>query len=337
MKIKLLPKGVKEWRRFLFTITAIAILLLIPAFYMFNMPGKSFKGTPASKTSGAVEIRFKSHVDKLAGDIGERNTETPQALQQAVEYIEEVLLQEGCLIERQEYDVEGQTVANVIAHRPGTDPRQGIIVVGAHYDTIPGCPGANDNTSGVAALLEIAHLLRDASLACGIRFVAFVNEEPPYFQSDRMGSNVYAKSCKEKDDKIVGMIALETIGYYSDKANSQKYPSPLNMAYPSTGNFIAFVGNISSRSFLHRCIGSFRKHAQFPSEGIAAPGWVLGIGWSDHWSFWQAGYPAIMVTDTALFRYPYYHDPADTPDKLDYEKTAIVVEGLARVVRELAL
>ncbi len=132
------------------------------------------------------------------------------------------------------------------------------------------------------------------------------------------------------------MLSLETIGYYSDESDSQHYPFPFSLIYPNTGNFIGFIGNISSRQLVRKSIRSFRSHTPFPSEGVAAPGWITGIDWSDHWSFWEEGYPAIMVTDTALFRYEHYHTMKDTPDRVNYDRTARVVMGLTRVITELA-
>ena len=169
-----------------------------------------------------------------------------------------------------------------------------------------------------------------------MRFVLFVNEESPYFQTEAMGSLVYARECRQRGDNIVAMFSLETIGYYSDRPGSQQYPWPLSAVYPSTGNFIAFVGNIASDHLVKQVVESFRRHAQFPSEGGALPGVIPGVGWSDHWSFWQAGYPALMVTDTAPFRYAHYHSAEDAPDKLDYESTARVVVGLDTVLDEMA-
>jgi hypothetical protein len=166
--------------------------------------------------------------------------------------------------------------------------------------------------------------------------VAFVNEEPPFFQSEQMGSVVYAKRCRQRNEKIVAMLTPETIGYYSDERGSQKYPGMLGMFYPKVGNFIAFVGESSATELVERCVESFRHHTKFPSEGGAAPASIEGVGWSDHWSFALQNYPALMITDTAPFRYPHYHTPQDTPDKVDYDRAARVVAGLVRVVRELA-
>ncbi len=210
------------------------------------------------------------------------------------------------------------------------------MVVGAHYDSVAGTRGANDNASGTAAVLEVARLLAGRDLARTVRFVAFVNEEPPYFKTEQMGSRVYARRSRERGERIVAMLSIETIGYYRDEPGTQKYPFPFSLFYPAEGNFIGFVGNLGSRSLVRRCVGSFRSHAAFPSEGAALPGWITGVDWSDHWSFWKEGYAAVMVTDTAPFRYPWYHDSADTADRLDYERTARVVAGIARVVADLA-
>jgi Zn-dependent M28 family amino/carboxypeptidase len=165
--------------------------------------------------------------------------------------------------------------------------------------------------------------------------VLFVNEEPPFFATDGMGSFVHAKRAKERNEKIVAMLSLETMGYYSETKGSQHYPFPFSYLYPDTGNFIGFVGNLKSGALVRKIVRLFREHAEFPSEGIAAPAFIPGIGWSDHWSFWQHGYPALMVTDTAPFRYRHYHTPEDTEDKIDYEKLARVTIGLKAVVEGL--
>jgi Zn-dependent M28 family amino/carboxypeptidase len=242
----------------------------------------------------------------------------------------------GYEVQRQEFTVTGGTVRNLEAGLVGTSLPDEIVVVGAHYDSVIGSPGANDNASGVAGLLEMARLLAGRPLSRTVRFVAFVNEEPPFFQTDQMGSRVYASRSRHRGERIVAMLAIETIGYYSEERGSQRYPFPFGLLYPDTANFIGFVGNIASRDLLYRAIASFRERANFPSEGIAAPSWITGVGWSDHWSFWEEGYPALMITDTALFRYRYYHTPYDTPDKIDYARMARVVTGISDIVADLA-
>lgn len=219
---------------------------------------------------------------------------------------------------------------------PGSSATEEIVILGAHYDSAIGSPGANDNASAVAALLEIARLFSTQQCRRTLRFVFFTNEESPLFQTADMGSLVYARRSRKLNEKIVAMLCLETIGYYSNEKGSQKYPFPFNYFYPDTGNFLAFVGNLASRKLVHQAIASFRRHASFPSEGAAAPEWIVGISWSDQWSFWQENYPAIMLTDTAPFRYPAYHTEMDTPEKVDYTCLARVVQGLFGVTLELA-
>jgi Zn-dependent M28 family amino/carboxypeptidase len=237
---------------------------------------------------------------------------------------------------RQSFPVGDVSCDNLEVEIPGGARRDEIIVVGAHYDSVLGSPGANDNGSGVAAVLELARRWAGRERARTVRYVTFVNEEPPYFRTDRMGSLVYARRCRERGDRVVAMITLETMGCYRSDTGSQQYPFPVGLFYPSRGDFIAFVGNTANARLVRQCIRTFRERASFPSEGGALPGWLPGIGWSDHWAFWQAGFPGIMVTDTAPFRYAHYHSAADTPDKLDYDRLARVVDGMDKVLEELA-
>jgi len=300
------------------------------------MPGQSFSGalpaiTPA-QTSLADEL--KRDVTILGKDIGERNLQHPKELAKAADFIEQQLQKVGLKVERQKYEVRGQPCFNLSADIKGKTDE--IVVIGAHYDSVTGSPGANDNGSGIAAVLALARRMAKDQPQKTLRFVAFVNEEPPYFQTEEMGSLVYAKACQARGDKITAMLSIETIGCYSDKPDSQHYPPPFSAFYPSQGNFIAFVGNTDSADLVKHIVGKFRKDVRFPSEGAALLGSIEGVGWSDHWSFWQASYPALMVTDTAPFRYQWYHTAQDTPDKIDYERTARVVDGLEIVIRDLA-
>ena len=303
-----------------------------------QMPGRSHKGAlpPLSPDQAHLRDRLRGHVAMLAGNIGERNLFHYPALQQAARYIATTLQGLGLPVREEGYLVQGKEAYNIEVELKGAAHPEEIVVIGAHYDSVFGSPGANDNGSGVAALLELVRLFKESRPARTVRFVAFVNEEPPWFQTEQMGSMVYVRQAKQQKENIVAMLSLETIGCYSDLPKSQHYPAPFSLFYPHTGNFIAFVADFGSRSLLHRAIGTFRKTTPFPSEGLAAPRGIQGVGWSDHWSFWQEGYPALMITDTALFRYPHYHEPEDTPEKLDYERMARVVEGLKRVVAELA-
>ncbi|MRR58042.1 MAG: M20/M25/M40 family metallo-hydrolase [Deltaproteobacteria bacterium] len=304
---------------------------------MIMLPGSSHKGPlpPMTATEAEAELRLREHVTTLAGTIGERNTRRYQALQRAAEYISGRFASCGFQARGQAYTADGVEVKNIVAEIAGTVRPAEIVIIGAHYDSPPGSPGADDNASGVAALLELARRFSHGKPARTLRFVAFTNEEPPYFLTGLMGSRVYAAGAKRRNEKIVAMLALESIGYYSDAPASQLYPFPFSLFYPDTGNFIGFVGNFGSRSLLRRAIGAFRISTPFPSEGVTSPEFIAGIGWSDHWSFWQEGYPALMVTGTALFRNPHYHQPTDTPNRLDYGRMARVVGGLEQVVREV--
>lgn len=283
----------------------------------------------------ATAARLRAHVEMLAGTIGERNVWRYASLRQAADYISETLRSHGYEPERQTFEVSRMPVDNVAAERAGRDGSD-IIVVGAHYDTVSDCPGANDNGTGVAALLELALRFADRPCARTIRFVAFVNEEPPFFQTSQMGSLVYALAARARGDRVAAMLALETMGYYSHERGSQQYPPPLDALHPDTGNFIGFVSNMESEPILLTARDAFRARTSFPIEAAAAADMLPGVGWSDHWSFWQAGYRAFMVTDTAPFRYPWYHHADDTPDKIMFGAMAEVVDGLEHVVEVLA-
>ena len=316
------------------------VLVALGLFVVFatSMPGKSYSGAlaPLSLEERQVSANLKNHVQLLAGKIGERNLIHYKSLQEGAKYLESSLRSDGYEVGSQEYVVDGSAVRNLVTEIPGGARHLEIVVVGAHYDTVYDCPGADDNTSGTAALLELARLLKPSHPARTIRFVAFVNEEPPYFQTANMGSWVYAKRAHAARENIVAAISLETIGMYTEKPGSQHYPAGFSLLYPSQGDFIAFVGNVGSRGLVRDTVKSFRHSTAFPSQGSAVPGWIAGVGWSDHWSFWQEGYPAVMVTDTALFRNPNYHQPSDKPDTLDYDRMARVVRGLATVIADLA-
>jgi len=303
-----------------------------------QMPLRSYKGPLPALSNEQSELadRLAAHVKYLSVTVGERSVPRAGSLKATTTYLRSNLVAAGYSVQDHSYQVEGQGVYNLEADLPGNDNEARTIIVGAHYDSVAGTVGANDNGTGVAAVLELARLLRASKLRHTVRFVLFVNEEPPYFQTNSMGSLAYARELHHDGVSISAMISLETIGYYSDRPGSQKYPPLLNLFYPSRGDFVGFVGNEESRDLVRRAIRTFRETTSFPSEGVAAPSNWPGVGWSDHWSFWQEGYPAFMITDTAVFRYPYYHTPNDTLDKVDFGKMARVVEGIQRVVESLA-
>lgn len=280
--------------------------------------------------------QLREHVEVLANTIGERNVWTYPALQRAAEYIEQQFGDARYVTTRQTYDVSRLPVSNIEAVLEGTSASEEIVVLGAHYDTVGGCPGANDNGTGIAAVLELARRFAGRPQARTIRFVAFVNEEPPFFHTPQMGSFVYAKRAQQRGDRIVAMLSLETMGYFSDERGSQKYPEPIAALYPDVGNFIGFVSNLESAPLVHAARAAFERRSTVPVQDLTAPADVPGVGWSDHWSFWEAEYAAMMVTDTAPFRYPWYHTAEDSPDKIDFPRFTAVVEGLEAVAAALA-
>ncbi len=299
--------------------------------------GESFRGELPKLTDNEARLAksLRQTVETLATEIGERNLREYDNLCIAANWLEKVLTTDGYQVERQTYKVDGRDCSNLIVERRGKQRPDEIVLVGAHYDSAPGTPGANDNGSGTAALLDLAKRFAKTEPDRTLRFVFFVNEEPPHFQTAAMGSLVYARRCKERKDNLTAVLSLETIGYYSDEVGSQKYPPPLGAVFPNTGNFIGFVGNVDSGPLVHQVLTSFRKHAEFPSEGTSLPGTIQGVGWSDQWSFWEFGYQGVMISDTATFRYPHYHRTTDTPDKLDYDRMARVVAGIEKVVNDL--
>jgi Peptidase family M28 len=301
-----------------------------------------------------IEAReLRRHVEALCAN-GPRNTFSILSLLAAASYIEESFIASGYQVERHAY-AEQIGGVNLIAEVGGRRsavgggppptayrearsavPPTDIVVIGAHYDSVFDSPGADDNASGVAGLLALAKHFAKSSPRKTLRFVGFSNEEPPHFQSPEMGSLAYARRCHERGETIAAMLSLEMLGYFDTRRGTQQYPPPLSLFYPATADFIGFAGNLKSRKLVRQCVKTFRKHAKIGAQGAALPELIPQIGWSDQWSFWQFGWPAIMVTDTALFRNPNYHTTRDTPATLDYARMAMVVEGLVPVVAELA-
>lgn len=330
-----------RWKHIaLFVLLPIALALGLAWSLCAAMPGRSFRGpAPATTTDErALAAELRTTVEELCAH-GPRNLAHPDPLARAVELVEARFASTGRAVERETFTTEGPAPdsTNVVLELPGTSLAREIVLVGAHLDSADDAPGANDDASGVAALCALARRLAAQPRERTLRFVAFANEEPPYFWTDAMGSRVHARRASERGESIVAMLALETLGCYSDSEGSQRYPIQfLALAYPSRGNFVAFVGNLGSRALVRECIGTFRAAASFPSEGAALPEPIPGVGWSDHASFWPYDVPAVMVTDTAVFRDPHYHERSDTPENLDFERLARVVLGLEPVLTRLA-
>jgi hypothetical protein len=319
----------------------ITLLSLVAAawWYSLYVPGPAHRGPLPPLTAGetALASRLRGHVTAIASR--PHNTRYYEDLVKSALYIEGELAGLGYKPLRQTYEADGREVWNIEAtvEPENPSPQTPSIVIGAHYDSAGDAPGANDNGSGTAALTEIARLLKSQPAPKQrLRLVFFVNEEPPYFHTDLMGSRRYAALIKERGEQVSGMISLETLGAFSDTPGSQTYPPPFGLVLPDTANFISFVAMPGSRAWMHKIIGSFRSHAKFPAIGAVAPASVQGADWSDHASFADLGIPALMITDTAVFRYAHYHRPTDTPDKLDYDKLARITTGLERVIRNLS-
>jgi hypothetical protein len=323
------------------TALCLVALLFLTWFTMLRMPGTSFPGPVPAPAEDLAPLRtqLESDVRTLAVTIGHRNVFDPPRMEAAAQFVERRLAACGLATRRETFEAQGHPVCNVVAEVPGGAAAAEIVVVGAHYDTVRGTPGANDNATGVAALLALAERFAKpgaARPARTLRFVAFACEEPPYFQTDEMGSLVHARGCAARGEDVVAMLALETLGCWRDSDGSQRYPiRGMTLLYPSRGDFVSFVGDVRSGGLVREAISTFRGAARVPSEGAALPMWVPGVGWSDHWSFRQAGFPACMVTDTAIFRDSAYHAASDQPHRVDFHRLSLVVEGLVPVVERL--
>lgn len=319
----------------------LSVLLILTVWLWltsFWMPGKSYAGQLPSLQQEEVTLReqLRQDVQSLSEAALNRKKSQYDRLNAKKAFLDNALTQAGYPVTRQDYQVDGKTYTNLIVEKRGTEHPNEVIIIGAHYDAAFTSPGANDNATGAAATLELAKRFAEKSPKRTVRFVEFTNEEPPFFWTQNMGSLVYAKQINPQKENVVAMLSLETMGYFSDTKGSQQYPFPLNLLYPNQGNFISFIGNLNSGDLVRRSIESFRSQTQFPSEGVSLPDGIPGVGWSDQWSFWQQGYKGIMVTDTAPYRYPYYHTIDDTIDKIDFDKLTRVVSGLSSVISDLA-
>jgi Zn-dependent M28 family amino/carboxypeptidase len=286
-------------------------------------------GRPAAVVSDIRE-RLEVTVRTLAETIGPRSYRDTASLAAAAEFITQSFQAGGYTVTFQPYEVKGQTYRNIIAERRGTEEPDRVLIVGAHYDTVEGTPGADDNASGVAVLLELARLHAETRFRKTVRFVAFTLEEPPFFRSRQMGSRVYARSLKERGEQVEAMLCLEMVGYYSQEKGSQSFPFFwLRWLYPTTGNFITVVSNSDSEPLQMQVRDALKANMALPVETFTGPWWIAGVDLSDHGSFWKEGYPAVMLTDTAFYRNPHYHRNTDRPETLDYGAMTELVQGLS--------
>lgn len=284
-----------------------------------------------------IEQNLISTVNYLSNDIGERSYLDVSKLNRTAAYIEGKFRSYGCNVKKQSFTYKSNTYHNIICEAKGTNAaNNGMLIIGAHYDTVTGTPGADDNASGVAGLLELARLTASKPFQKTVRFVAFSLEEPPVFMTKHMGSYIYAKSLKQEGIDVYGMVALEMLGYYNDRKDSQFFPLPFfRWFYPDRGNFIAFVGNISSSRFTKKIKGYFMAESSLPVESLNSVSIIPGVNFSDHLNFWEFGYPAFMITDTAFYRNPNYHAPGDLASTLDYKRMAELIAGLYKALGKL--
>ncbi|WP_223754328.1 M28 family peptidase [Myxococcus sp. RHSTA-1-4] len=293
---------------------------------------------PSARTcamAGVEPERLRAHVRMLSETFHPRDYRHPENLERAADYIAGQLERAGGHVESQPFRVAGRDYRNVIAR---FGPEGGArLVVGAHYDSAEGTPGADDNASGVAGLLELARVLGREPPPLRVDLVAFTLEEPPHFHTDRMGSAVHARSLKEAGVSVRAMLSLEMLGTYSDAPGSQDYPvAALRLRYPDTGDFIGVVGIPGDGGLTDAVAAAMRAGSPLPVESLTAPRALEGVDFSDQASFWDQGYRAVMVTDTAFMRNPRYHTSEDTWDTLDYERMAQAVQGVYCAVRTLA-
>tara|TARA_R110002073_G_scaffold67806_3_gene168620 strand:- start:1188 stop:2075 length:888 start_codon:yes stop_codon:yes gene_type:complete len=286
-----------------------------------------------------IEANLRLHVDRLAGLIGPRTLQKPKTIQATIGYIQSQWQEIGYTIQRETYDAEGNEATNLIVEQPGTKRAEEIVLLGAHYDTVFCTPGADDNASAVAVMLEVSRLLQEYRGRRTARYVAFACEEPPYFMI-AMGSQHHARQSRNRGDKIVGMLCLEMVGYYSLTPGSQSIPPGIpkwmHRFFPKRGNFLAAVGNMPSWKLCWQFRRGFKRGTRrMPLFSICLPEKIQEIRLSDNSSFWDKDYPALMLTDTSFLRNPNYHQATDTPETLDYPRMTEVTLGVAAAMRKL--
>jgi hypothetical protein len=318
------------------------ILLVLLAVGLMMIAGWAIVTEPVMRVERAATVpgvdpaRLEDHVKVISQEYSPRDFEHVENLDRTASYIRDQFAAAGAVIAGQPYQVDGRTYRNVIgSFGPETEER---LVVGAHYDAAGPHPAADDNASGVAGLIELARLCGQTQLSMRVDLVAYTLEEPPFFRSQNMGSARHARLLKANGVKVRAMLSLEMIGYFSDEAGTQSFPNPIMRPfYPSRGNFIAVVGNLGGLRLVRQVKKAMSSASELEVYSINAPGLVPGIDFSDQLNYWNAGYPAVMITDTAFYRNKAYHTEHDTPDRLDYRRMAMVVQGVFQAVQQLAI
>lgn len=324
---KPLPFYVKALRFTLLLATVLGVMALLT-----TQPSCTHYPPTEEKLEPAT---LRAHVEKLSVDFAPRDYKRIWNLNKCADYISGHFNGAGAAVSEQTFEVKGKIYRNIIAQfGPETESR---IVVGAHYDSCGDTPGADDNASGVAGLIELARLLGKTELSQQVELVAYTLEEPPFFGTGNMGSARHAYSLRLAEVDVEAMLCLEMIGYFSDEEGSQQFPSIfLKMLYPSRGNYISLIGSMGDSNLIRKVKASMRSATTLPVHSMTAPKGFPGLDFSDHRNYWNHGYTAIMITDTAFYRNHRYHGLSDTVDTLDYDRMAMVVLGVYEAVLHLA-
>jgi len=318
---------------------ALVIIIVFLAYSVLKIKFTSSVSAPGSALNPSQDTirRLYEHVKHLSVRIGSRSIYDYEKLEATKHYILSYLKDLGYTPILQDYNYNGKAYSNIIVSIKSTEHPGETVVIGAHYDTVYDTPGADDNASSVAVLLEICRALKDFSPRRALKMIFFTLEEPPLFRSKFMGSYIYASEAKARGENISAMVCLEMVGYYDDKEGGQTFPLPfMSTVYPSTPNFIAVVGNLTSRNLVEKIKKSINKSSGIPVETLSTVSFVPGVDFSDHRSFWKMGYPAVMITDTAFYRNPNYHSVKDTIDTLNFNKMSNLLVGLVQVVKDLS-
>ncbi|UCC81259.1 MAG: M28 family peptidase, partial [Candidatus Zixiibacteriota bacterium] len=284
----------------------------------------------------SIENILRDGVSFLSETLGPRNPSHYASLKAAEEWINMQWESQGYEVKRQAFPVDGKECANLEIEIRGRRLPSEIVIVGAQYDSWPETPGANNNAGGVAVLLKLSDMLRGHQPDRTIRLVAFTTQEPPYSNTESMGSLRYAQRCNERGENIRVMLCMDAIGVYRQEPGTQKLPFPFSLFYPDRGNFLGFIADLGSRSVVVMATRGFKKGSSFPIEAGCAPRWVKGVTWSDHFSFWKYGYRAVQITDTGAFRSPSHTSVDDTMDKIDFVALARITIGMYTSVLECA-
>ena len=316
----------------LLRITGLLVFLLVTGCYLVAQPTFRSNQPSAMKADAA---RLRADVETLSVDFHPREWQHVENLNRCADYIADQMRKAGATVEFQDYEAIGRDYRNVIGRFGQGKPRK--IIIGAHYDSCDHTPGADDNASAVAGLLELARMIGTKPPDLEIELVAYTLEEPPFFSSPMMGSAIHAASVADQKDRILGVIVLEMIGYFSDEPGSQTYPLPLMKAfYPGRGNFITVVSRSNQGAWIQEVKTSMKGATPLPVYSFRGPQKLPGIDFSDHRSYWPHDIPSLMVTNTAFYRNTAYHTANDTADRLDYDRMGMVVVGVYEAIQNQA-